>query len=265
MTAKQLPVSEKVGYACGDMASNLYWRFFDLYLLYFYTDVFGIPAAVAGTLLLVTRIIDAVSDPFFGALADRTQTRFGKFRPYLLWGILPITAAAILLVTVPNLNEGGKLWWAYGTYIFMMLSYSFINIPYGALLGVITADSQERTILTSFRFVGAFTGGILVAKYMLPLVAFLGQGDERMGWQLTMAAFGALAAVLFFLSFITTKERVVAPPQQHSSMLQDIKDLFDNRPWVILFCLALIVMITITLRASSGVYYLKYTMQSERT
>ncbi len=258
MTAKQLPVSEKVGYACGDMASNLYWRFFDLYLLYFYTDVFGIPAAVAGTLLLVTRIIDAVSDPFFGALADRTQTRFGKFRPYLLWGILPITAAAILLVTVPNLNEGGKLWWAYGTYIFMMLSYSFINIPYGALLGVITADSQERTILTSFRFVGAFTGGILVAKYMLPLVAFLGQGDERMGWQLTMAAFGALAAVLFFLSFITTKERVVAPPQQHSSMLQDIKDLFDNRPWVILFCLALIVMITITLRASSGVYYLKY-------
>ena len=132
-SSMKLRFSEKVGYACGDMASNLYWRFFDLFMLYFYTDVFGIPAAVAGTLLVVTRTIDAFSDPAKGAMADRTKTRFGKFRPYLLWGILPITSAGVLLVTVPDLNEGGKIFWAYGTYIFMMLSYSFINIPYGSI------------------------------------------------------------------------------------------------------------------------------------
>lgn len=253
----KLPFSEKIGYACGDMASNLYWRFFDLFLLYFYTDVFGIPAAVAGTLLVVTRTIDAFSDPAIGAMADRTKTRFGKFRPYLLWGILPITSAGVLLVTVPNIGEGGKIIWAYGTYIFMMLSYSFINIPYGALLGVVTSNSQQRTILTSFRFIGAFTGGIIVSKYMLQLVGFFGQGDEKLGWQLAMVFFGVIAGLLFLASFLTTKERVEAPAEQ-SSPLQDIKDLMDNRPWVILFSLALIVMITITLRASSGIYYIKY-------
>lgn len=252
-----LPFSEKIGYACGDMASNLYWRFFDLFLLYFYTDVFGIPAAVAGTLLVVTRTIDAFSDPAIGALADRTKTRFGKFRPYLLWGILPITSAGVLLVTVPNVGEGGKILWAYGTYIFMMLSYSFINIPYGALLGVITANSQQRTILTSFRFIGAFTGGIIVSKYMLQLVEFFGHGDQKLGWQLAMVFFGVIAGLLFLTAFLTTKERVEAPIEQ-SSPLQDIKDLMDNRPWVILFSLALIVMVTITLRATSGVYYIKY-------
>jgi GPH family glycoside/pentoside/hexuronide:cation symporter len=253
----KLPFSEKIGYACGDMASNLYWRFFDLFMLYFYTDVFGIPAAVAGALLVVTRTIDAFSDPAIGAMADRTKTRFGKFRPYLLWGILPITSAGVLLVTVPNLSEGGKIFWAYGTYIFMMLSYSFINIPYGALLGVVTSNSQQRTILTSFRFIGAFTGGIIVSKYMLQLVEFFGHGDQKLGWQLAMVFFGVIAGLLFFTSFLTTKERVEAPSEQ-SSPLQDIKDLMDNRPWVILFSLALIVMITITLRASSGIYYIKY-------
>lgn len=253
----KLPISEKIGYACGDMASNLYWRFFDLFLLYFYTDVFGIPAAVAGTLLVVTRTIDAFSDPVIGAMADRTKTRFGKFRPYLLWGILPITSAGVLLVSVPNLNEDGKIFWAYGTYIFMMLSYSFINIPYGALLGVVTSNSQQRTILTSFRFIGAFTGGIIVSKYMLQLVEFFGQGDQKLGWQLAMVFFGVIAGLLFLTAFLTTKERVEAPVEQ-SSPLQDVKDLMNNRPWVILFSLALIVMITITLRATSGVYYIKY-------
>ncbi len=258
MSVSKLSWNEKIGYACGDMACNFYWRFFDLFLLYFYTDIFGIPAAVAGTLLVVTRTIDAFSDPAIGAWADRTRTRFGKFRPFLLWGILPITSAGVLLVTVPNLNEDGKIFWAYGTYIFMMLSYSFINIPYGALLGVITSDSQQRTILTSFRFIGAFTGGIIVSKYMLHLVDFLGQGNQKLGWQLAMVTFGVVAALLFLIAFLTTKERVEAPANQSSTVTQDIKDLVNNRPWVVLFCLALIVMITITLRASSGIYYIKY-------
>jgi len=150
-SSQTISLKEKLGYACGDVASNFYWRVFDVFLFIFYTDVFGLSPAVVGTMMLVTRIIDAFSDPLMGALADRTNTRFGKFRPYLIWGILPIAAAGILTFTVPDLDEPGKIAWAYATYILMMLAYTFINVPYGALLGVITADTQSRTALTSFR------------------------------------------------------------------------------------------------------------------
>ncbi|HLP16453.1 MAG TPA: glycoside-pentoside-hexuronide (GPH):cation symporter, partial [Bacteroidota bacterium] len=254
----QLKFPEKIGYACGDMASNLYWRLFDLYLMLFYTDVFGIPAKAAGTIATVAIIFNAICDPAMGALADRTATRFGKFRPYLLWGILPIISAGELLVTVPDWSAGGKLMWAYGTYIMMMLCYSFINVPYGSLLGVITSDSRQRTTLTSFRFFGAFTGGSIVA-YLLPtLVKFFGNGSERIGWQLTMLFFGILAGALFLTSFLTTRERIAPPVHQQSSPVQDLKDLMHNPPWIVLFFLALIIMITISMRATAGSYYVKY-------
>ena len=177
-----LSFKEKVGYACGDVASNFYWRVFDVFLFIFYTDVFGLHPAAVGTMMLVTRLIDAFSDPLMGALADRTQTKFGKFRPYLLWGIIPIAAAGVLTFTVPDLDDSGKLMWAYSTYIFMMLAYTFINVPYGALLGVVTGNSQDRTTLTSFRFIGAFSGGSLVAYLTPKLVEYLGQGNEAFGF-----------------------------------------------------------------------------------
>lgn len=254
----QLKLKEKLGYAAGDVASNFYWRVFDVFLLIFYTDVFGLSAAAVGTMMLVTRIIDAISDPLMGALADRTSTKYGKFRPYLVWGIIPIAAAGVLTFTVPDLDQDGKLIWAYCTYIFMMLAYTFINVPYGALLGVVTNDSRERTTLTSFRFIGAFSGGSLVAYLTPELVSYLGQGNEQLGWQLTMAVYGGIAAILFYLSFITTQERISPPASQQTSVKQDIKDLFANKPWIVLFSLALIIMMTITLRASSGTFYLKY-------
>ncbi len=261
--SEKLSLKEKVGYALGDVASNFYWRVFDVFLFIFYTDVFGISAAAVGTMMLVTRIIDAVSDPLMGALADRTTTRFGKFRPYLLLGILPIAAAGVLTFTVPDLGDDGKLIWAYGTYIFMMLAYTFINVPYGALLGVVTADSQERTTLTSFRFIGAFSGGTLVA-YMTPeLVNMLGNGNEALGWQLTMGCYGLISAVLFTLTFLATKERIAPPKNQQTSIKQDIMDLTKNKPWLILFSLALIIMFTITLRASTGTFYFKYYVGRE--
>ena len=262
-TQHRLSIKEKVGYAMGDVASNFYWRVFDAFLFIFYTDVFGLAPAAVGTMMLVTRLIDAFSDPLMGAMADRTQTRFGKFRPYLLWGILPLAAAGILTFTVPDLEEGGKLIWAYCTYIFMMLAYTFINVPYGALLGVVTANSQQRTTLTSFRFIGAFSGGTLVA-YMTPkLVAFLGQGDEALGWQLTMTAYGFVALVLFLVTFLATKERISPPVGQKTPIMQDIKDLLSNKPWLVLFSLALIIMMTITLRGSVGTFYFKYYVGRE--
>ncbi|WP_159821511.1 MFS transporter [Colwellia sp. 20A7] len=257
----KLPLKEKVAYACGDVASNFYWRVFDVFLFIFYTDVFGISAAAVGTLMLVTRLIDAFSDPLMGALADRTKTRFGKFRPYLLWGILPIVAAGVLTFTVPDTSDGNKLIWAYGTYIFMMLAYTFINVPYGALLGVITSNTQQRTTLTSFRFIGAFSGGSLVAYLTPELVEYLGRGNEALGWQLTMGLYGCIAAVLFTITFYGTKERIAPPPEQKTPIWQDIKDLGQNKPWLVLFVLALIIMITISLRASSGTFYFKYYVQ----
>ncbi len=257
----KLSLKEKLAYACGDVASNFYWRVFDVFLFIFYTDIMGLSAAAVGTLMLVTRLIDAISDPLMGALADRTKTRFGKFRPYLLWGIIPIAAAGVLTFTVPDFSDTGKLAWAYGTYIFMMLAYTFINVPYGALLGVITSDTQQRTSLTSFRFIGAFSGGSLVAYLTPELVILLGQGDETLGWQFTMALYGCIAGLLFALTFYGTKERICPNPEQKTPVLQDIKDLGNNKPWLILFALALIIMITISLRASSGTFYFKYYVQ----
>ncbi len=257
----QLRLSEKIGYACGDVASNFYWRVFDVFLFIFYTDVFGLSAAAVGTMMLVTRLIDAFSDPLMGAVADRTNTRFGKFRPYLLWGIIPMVTAGVLTFTVPDVSDGNKLIWAYASYIFMMLAYTFINVPYGALLGVVTADSQQRTTLTSFRFIGAFSGGSIVA-YMTPeLVAYLGQGNEVLGWQYTMLVYGLVAAVLFFITFISTKERISPPANQQTPVWQDLKDLSQNNPWKVLFVLALIIMMTISLRGSTGTFYFKYYVE----
>jgi GPH family glycoside/pentoside/hexuronide:cation symporter len=259
----RLGMVEKIGYAGGDFASNLYWRTFDLFLLMFYTDVFGIPAAALGTMMLVTRIIDAFTDPLMAAAADRTRTRFGKFRPYLLLGVLPLAAAGVLTFTVPDTDQAGKLWWAYGTYVVMILAYTFINVPYGALMGVMTGDSQQRTTLTSFRFIGAFSGGTLVAYFTPQLVEYLGGGDDALGWQLTMAVYGVIAALMFVLTFTTSEERIATPIQQQQSVKQDLIDLSRNKPWLVLFALALVIMMTISLRGASGTYYFKYFANRE--
>lgn len=254
---------EKLGYAMGDVASNFYWRVFDVFLFFFYTDVVGLAPAAVGTMMLVTRIIDAFSDPLMGAMADRTKTRFGKFRPYLLLGILPLVAAGVLTFTTPQLGDDGKLIWAYCTYIFMMLAYTFINVPYGALLGVISQDSQQRTTLSSFRFIGAFSGGALVAHFTLPIVESLGQGNTELGWQLTMVLYGGIAAILFTITFLSTKERVHPIASESHSIGQDLRDLIKNKPWLVLFSLALIIMLTITIRGSVGTFYLKYYVERE--
>ena len=251
-------LKEKIGYGIGDVGFNFYWANISAFLLIFYTDVFGISAAAAGTMMLVTKIVDAFTDPVMGAIADRTETRYGKFRPYLLYAGLPMAAAGVLTYTTPDLDEGGKLIWAYGTYTIMMIMYTVLSIPYSALSGVITAKSQERTTLISFRFIAAFSGTIIVNYFTLDMVDWLGAGDETLGWQLTMAVYGVLAAVMFAIVFFTTRERISPPKKQKTNAWNDIKDLMDNRPWVVLFSLALIIMITITMRSGASVYYVKY-------
>lgn len=253
--------TEKIGYGAGDMGFNLYWTTIASFLAAFYTDVFGLSAAAAGTMLLVTKIVDAFTDPAMGAIADRTQTRFGKFRPYLVWGSVPLAGAAVFTFTTPELGGTGKLLWAYASYTLLMLCYTVVSTPYSALSGVLTANSQDRTTLISLRFLFAFSCGALVNRFTLPLVEYLGSGNEQLGWSLTMALYGALACLAFLLTFGTTRERISPPKQQVSNVRADIKDLLANQPWLILFALAMIIMITITMRGGSAYYYFKYYVE----
>jgi glycoside/pentoside/hexuronide:cation symporter, GPH family len=249
---------EKFSYGIADMGFNFYWTNIATFLLFFYTDVFGISAAAAASMLFLIKIVNAFTDPLIGALADRTTTRFGKFRPYLVWMALPLGAAAVLTYTTPDLDHDGKIAWAYGTYLLMMVCYTAINIPYNALSGVMSGDPQERSTINGLRFIFAFAGSTLVTAATPFLVRLLGGGDDERGWQLTMLAWGLAASALFALTFFNTRERIAPAATQQSNVAQDIRDLARNGPWLVLFFLALIIMITITLRTSTAVYYFKY-------
>ena len=260
MKAIKLPWREKISYGVADLGFNFYWANIATFLMIFYTDVFGISAAAAAGMMFTVKIINAFTDPMIGAIADRTNSRFGKFRPYLLWIALPLAGAGVLTYTTPDLTENGKIAWAYGTYLFMMVCYTCINIPYNALSGVMSNDPQERSTINGLRFIFAFTGSTLVTYFTPDLVKYLGQGDERLGWQLTMAVWGVAASIIFVLTFLNTRERIQPIAEEQNAVMQDIKDLTQNKPWVILFFLALIIMITITLRSSSAAYYFKYVV-----
>jgi GPH family glycoside/pentoside/hexuronide:cation symporter len=240
------------------MGFNFYWANIATFLMIFYTDVFGISAAAAGSMLFAIKIINAFTDPVIGAVADRTQTRFGKFRPYLMWMALPLAVAGVLTYTTPALSGAGKLVWAYATYLLLMVCYTGINIPYNALSGVMSGNPQERTTINGLRFIFAFGGSMLVTAATPFLVKGLGGGNERLGWPLTMAVWGVAASVLFAFTFFNTRERIAPLPAQRSGVRQDVKDLAHNGPWLVLFFLALIIMITITLRTATAAYYFKY-------
>lgn len=258
---ERLRWGERLGYGTGDLGFNLYWTTMASFLAAFYTDVFGISPEAAGTLLFVTRIVDAFTDPMMGAVADRTQSRWGRFRPYLLFGGLPLAAAGVLTFSTPDLEGGAKLIYAYATYTSLMLAYTLVSMPYSALSGVMTAHPGERTTLISVRFLFAFTGGALVNKFTLPLVEAFGEGDPQLGWQRTMMLYGAIAISLFAVTFFTTRERIAPPPAQRSSPVQDVRDLIGSRPWLILFALAMLIMMTITLRAGSAYYFFTYYLE----
>jgi len=260
MSNVKLSWREKVSYGIADLGFNFYWTNIATFLMIFYTDIFGLSAAAAAGMMFSIKLINAFTDPLIGALADRTQSRFGKFRPYLLWVALPLALAGILTYTTPNLSEDGKIFWAYGTYLFMMVCYTGINIPYNALSGVMSGDSQERSTINGLRFIFAFSGSTLVTYLTPDLVKWLGQGNERLGWQLTMAVWGVAASSLFLWTFLNTRERIQPIAAEKSTVLQDIKDLSHNGPWLALFFLALIIMMTITLRSSTAAYYFKYVV-----
>jgi Na+/melibiose symporter-like transporter len=255
---ERLSFREKAGYSLGDAATNFFFQSMIMYQSRFYTDVMGISAIAAGWLFLVVRIFDAGFDPLMGVLADRTNTRWGKFRPWILWTAVPFGLILWLAYTVPSFGGGARLVYVYVTYVLLMMVYSANNTPYSALNGVMTGDVTERTSLSSFRFVATTIATLVVQGFTLPLVAKFGGGNEAKGWSTTFAIFGAIAVVFYIIAFVSSKERVKPDPRQNSSIAQDMKDVFHCPPWVMMFFITLFVFTTLALRGSSMYYYFTY-------
>jgi len=261
--AAVVSLRERLSYGLGDFASGLYWQTFTLYLTFFYTDVFGLSALAAGTLLGMSRSLDALFDPVLGAVADRTRTRWGSFRPYLLWMSAPLALAGVLVFTVPDMAPGHEMVWAWVTFNLLMLIFTGISIPYTALLAVLSPDPAERTTLASIKFVFAFAAGMLVSAAVLPLCRALGAGDAALGWQRCFMLIGALAIVMFLVTFFNTRERVSPPRQQAANVLGDLRDMFTNGPWLVLVGFTLLFNVTMAVRMSVIVHYFKYYVGSQ--
>ncbi|AQQ66825.1 MFS transporter [Microbulbifer agarilyticus] len=259
MQGSTIGLKEKVGYGLGDTASNIVFQVVVNFLLMFYTDVFGISAAAAGTLLLVVRLFDGITDPLMGGIADRTRTRWGSYRPYLLLLALPYGALAILAFSTPDLGAQGKLIYAYVTYLLLMTVYTAINIPYSALGGVISSDVRERTSVQTYRFAMAMVGGVLVSAAMLPLVDFFGQGDKARGFQLSVAALAGVACLCFFICFATTRERVtVSQPSGARSIGRDFLNLFQNHQWNLIAASTFLLLVLVAMRGAVTPFYVQY-------
>jgi GPH family glycoside/pentoside/hexuronide:cation symporter len=249
---------ERAVYGFGDLASCLFWQTITLYLLFFYTDVFGLAAAAAGIMIGVSRLLDAFFDVVIGMTADRTNTRWGKFRPYLLWMAVPLAVSAVLAFSTPSFGGAGKMVYAYVTFIFFMFMYSAINIPYTALLGVISGDPVERTSASSFKFIGAYLGGFIVSATALPFATHFGQGNVAKGWQTTLAIYGVAAVILFLITFFSTRERIQPIAKEKTSITRDLGDLTQNVPWMLLFAVTILFILFVCIRMSVTTHYFKY-------
>jgi GPH family glycoside/pentoside/hexuronide:cation symporter len=250
---------EKIGYGFGDAASSMFWKIFTFYLAIFYTDVFGITAAAAGTMFLITRIWDTANDPLMGIICDRTNSKWGKFRPYLLWVAIPFGIIGVLLFTTPQVGTTGKLIYAYISYTIMMMAYTAINVPYASLLGVMSADSNDRTSLASYRMIFAFGGSLLVVAIYQPLLDIFSKSFAiGTAYQLTMAIIGSIAIIFFLFTFLWTRERIVVPKSQENNLKEDVKNLLKNKPWFILLGAGVMTLIFNSVRDGVAMYYFKY-------
>ncbi len=252
---------EKVAYGLGDTASNFIFQTVMLFLTFYYTDIVGLSPAAVGSMFLIVRIFDAVTDPMMGALADRTRTRWGSYRPYLLWLALPFAICSVIAFTSPPLPETGKFAYAFGTYALLMLMYTAINIPYSALGGVMSADANERVSIQSYRFVFAMGGGLIVTLFMLPLVEYFGQGDDALGYQRAMILMSIIGMVLFLLCFLGTRERVKPSNEVAVPYTEQLKALWKNDQCRVLCVVAIVLLTGMVLRNTLAIYYVKYVLQ----
>ena len=253
---ERLSVVEKIGYSLGDLAANLIFQTLVTFIAFFYTDVYQLPPAQASAVILVCGILGGVIfTPIMGVIADRTQTRWGKFRPWILWTSIPFGVGALLAFSTPDLEPNGKLIYAFATYLFLVLMYSANNLPYSALSGVITGNMKERVSLSSYRFVAVMVAQFVIQVLLLPLVLILGDGDKAEGFKQAMTIFSIVGVVFFIITFLTTKERVVPKPEQKSSIKDDLGDLFKNIPWLIMLAATILVFIMLAVKSGTLIYY----------
>lgn len=254
---------ERIGYAFGDVGSCLYFVIFMNYMAYFYTDIFGISAAALGTMIFVVRTIDWITDIIMGAIADRTKSKHGRYRPYLLWSIIPYVLTGWAMFYTPGFDANGKLIYAYITYILVTSAYTMVNVPYSAMIGVMTPNAQEKTILSSARMIGSSFANLTVYATIFPLIHFFGGEDKQRGFFLAVVTYSILAAGAFFFTFISTRERIQPAPVAGDSLGRDVKLLFKNWPWLILIVTALLMVMSMSLRGGATVHYFKYVAGNE--
>lgn len=254
--SKKLSVREKIGYSLGDFSANLVFQTLMTYLAYFYTDIYGLQANHASAVMLTVGLVAAFGfNPIIGALADRTKSRWGKFRPWILWTAVPLGVVALLAFSTPDFDYKGKVIYAVITYTLLLLLYAANNLPYSALSGVITGDMADRNSLSSYRFVAVMFAQFFVQVFMLPIIEYAGKGDKAVGIELVMTWLAIIGTLMLVITFFTTKERIIPKPEQRSSLKEDLGDLFKNRPWVIMLVVTTLVFVTLAMKGGSYVYY----------
>src|SRR5215469_2670306 len=255
---QKLSFNEKLGYSLGDLAANFIFQAMLALQLDFYTHTFGLTAAQAGTLFLVVGLGVACFNPVMGMIADRTKSKQGKFRPWLLWTAVPFGVISILTFTTPQLSPGAKIAYAWTTYILLRVIYTVNNVPYASLTAVMTLDPDERTSISSYRQIAANSAGFIIASLAIPMVKYFGHGDDARGYQYTMGLLSILSVVFFVVAFFVSKERIQPDPQQKTSLGQDLSDLFRNRPWVMLFLATLFYFAAIMVRGNVMLPYFRF-------
>lgn len=266
---EHITLKEKIGYGLGDAASSMFWKLFGMYLMFFYTDIFGMEAKVVGTMFLVTRVWDSLFDPIIGVLADRTRSKWGKFRPYLLYVAVPFGVIGVFTFYTPALAESGKVVYAYLTYSIMMMVYSAINVPYASLLGVISSSPKTRSVLATFRMSFAYIGSFVTLLLFNPMVNFFSGHNQHMeaqqkGWVMAVGVIALCSVVLFLLCFSWTRERVQPVADNKSSLKQDVRDLLNNSPWWILLGAGVSTLVFNSVRDGAALYYFKYYVHEEQ-
>jgi Na+/melibiose symporter-like transporter len=262
--SQKLSVLEKVGYSLGDLAANLVFQTLITYLAYFYTDIYKLNTNHASQIIFVVGLVAAFGfNPLIGALADRTTSRWGKFRPWILWTAIPLGVAALLAFSTPHFSYKGKVIYAVVTYTFLLLLYAANNLPYSALSGVLTGDMKERNSLSSYRFVAVMFAQFFVQVFMLPIINSAGGGKKEVGMEIVMTWLAIIGSVMLLITFFTTKERIVPKPEQKSTLKEDLRDLGKNKPWIIMLVLTTLVFITLAMKGGAYVYYFENYVDKE--
>lgn len=255
-TSDKLSIIEKIGYSLGDLAANLVFQTLMTYLAYFYTDIYKLDANDATAIMFTVGLVAAFGfNPIVGAIADRTNSKWGKFRPWILWTAVPLGIISVMAFSTPDFSYKGKVIYAVVTYTLLLLLYATSNLPYSALSGVITGNMKERNSISSYRFVAVMFAQFFVQVFMLPIIIYAGEGDKAVGIEIVMTWLAVIGTIMLLITFLTTRERVVPTDDQKSTIWEDILDLVKNKPWIIMLLITTLTFVSLAMKGGSYVYY----------